>query len=172
VSAAAGPLLPTPHRLTAALVSCPSPAPRSHVAPPVTHPPPRRAAIKAFAADCCPFSPPRYFLLGKPARSSPPRPLYLLSTPANWSTAASPRFIVAATIFFPIPVRTALEALPAKWPCPSPSSLPPRDVGAHRRRRSLPERGHPRRNVVAPPHLPPHCCLTPLVSHANILLAW
>jgi hypothetical protein len=94
----------------------PTPLPRpSSLAPLVTRPPPHYAAIKASAADRRPFSPQRYFLLSKAAPSAPARPLYLLSTLANRSDAASPR-IIAATTLSPLLVSTALEALLVKWP--------------------------------------------------------
>jgi hypothetical protein len=155
-SASAGPLPATPCRLTAALAPRPSRAPHRRVVPPTMHPPPRSAAIKASATDRCPFFTPCYFLLGKAARSTPPRPLYLLSTLANQSVAASPRIITTATIFSPLPVSATLEALSAKWPCLSPSFLLPCALGPHRCRLRSPKHVFvvktPSHQTASPPH--------------------
>jgi hypothetical protein len=107
---------PVSPRLTAVLAPSPSPAPHRRLAPPATRPPPRHATIKASAADRRPFLPPT-------------SPLYLLSAPPSSLklTGAPPPLKKrrrATTIFCPLPVSAALEALPAKWPCPSSSSLP------------------------------------------------
>jgi hypothetical protein len=161
-----------PRRPTVVLAPDPSPTPRLLVAPLGTRPPTRHTAIKASVADRRPsftlaILPPRQGRAQRP--TSPPLPLVHPSQPERRRLLQVYR---CHHHLFPPLVSAALEALSAKWPWPSPSSLPPRATRPCRCRQSSSERRHPRRNVVTPPHPPSHRRPTPLVSYANTLLAW
>jgi hypothetical protein len=133
--------------------------PRLHLSPPFCFPYPDPSPTRTCP---CRAARPLHGALtpGCPLPCSPHTPLLLLIQHSDWSAATSPWIVVAATVSPPLPVSATSEALPVKWPCPSPSSLIPRAPGPQRCRLRPPEcltavEPLPRRPHFHPPHRRP-----------------